>query len=85
MFSQYFQGNTSVLQRKYFSTAEEVLRYFLRSTGFDQRTVNSAFMVLKEKKIEAILVIEVASVSDESYTFNYFLKYLLYKPSKPFP
>lgn len=42
-------------------------------------------MVLKEKKIEAILVIEAASVSDESYTFNYFLKYLLYKPSKPFP
>ena len=42
-------------------------------------------MVLKEKKIEAILAIKVASVCDESVTFNYFLKYLLYKPSKPFP
>ncbi len=37
------------------------------------------------KKAEAILGIEVASACDESRTFNYFLKYLLYKPSKPFP
>ena len=42
-------------------------------------------MVLKEKKIEAILVIEAASVSDESYTFNYFLKYLSYIPLKALP